>query len=197
MKTATIQCLLICTFVLALCQAHAVAAEGNDFAVDTQPTVNAFPLVQNGESAKIVFDAAEAPVVKIAAEALNKDIVLVTGTSPGICLSGEELPKTAVVIGTIEKSRFIRELCEAKKIPAQRIQGKWETFLIAVVDRPFKSVDRALVIAGSDPHGAAYGSSSFPSGSASRPGIGGPTSNPKNAKTCSSPPEHWSMARRP
>ena len=48
-------------------------------------------------------------------------------------------------------------MCDAKKIPAERIHGKWETFLVTVVDNPIDNVERALVIAGSDPRGAAFG----------------------------------------
>ena len=157
MKTATIQSFLICFFAWGFLQTHVIAAQENDFTVETQPTTNAFPLVHNGDSAKIVFDAGDASVVRIAAEALDKDIAIVTGTRPGICSSGEELPKIAIIIGTMEKSRFIKAMCEAKKIPADQIQGKWETFLITVVEQPLDNVERALVIAGSDPRGTAFG----------------------------------------
>ncbi len=157
MKTLTIRALLTSLFIIDFLPIYALAADENNFVVEMQPTANSFPLVHNGESAVILFDAADASVVKIAAEALVKDIALVTGAEPDICTNGEKLPKLAVIIGSMEKSRFIKELCKAKKIPAHRIQGKWETFLIAAVDQPLKGVERALVIAGGDPRGAAFG----------------------------------------
>ena len=90
MKTTTIQSLLICIIAWGLIQTHVIAAQGNDFAVETKQSADAFPLVHNGDSAKIVFDAGDASVVRIAAEALDKDIALVTGTRPGIYSSGDK-----------------------------------------------------------------------------------------------------------
>jgi len=37
------------------------------------------------------------------------------------------------------------------------VRGKWEAFLIQVVNDPFPGVDKALVIAGSDKRGTIYG----------------------------------------
>ena len=68
--------------------------KAQDLIVKAQQTPGAFPLVHDGQSAEIVFDANDAAVVKTVAEALAKDIALVTGTKPGIRASGEKLPKT-------------------------------------------------------------------------------------------------------
>ena len=132
-KTKIVYFLLSCIFALGFLQTQVIAEQGDEFTVEIRQTAGGFPLVHNGTAAKIVFDAGDAPVVRIAAEALEKDITLVTGARPGIYAGGEQLPKMAIIIGTMEKSRFIKEMCESKKIPAERIQGKWETFLITVV----------------------------------------------------------------
>ncbi len=141
--------------------ADETTTRGTDFIVGSQQTPKAFPLVHDGQSAEIVFDANDAAVVKTVAEALAKDIALVTGVKPGIRASGENLPKIAIIMGSMEGSSLIKAMCNAKKIPADRIQGKWETFLITVVEHPLEGVDRALVIAGSDPRGAATASASL------------------------------------
>lgn len=37
------------------------------------------------------------------------------------------------------------------------LKGKWEAYRLQVVKTPFKGIDQALVIAGSDRRGTAYG----------------------------------------
>jgi hypothetical protein len=149
--------LSLCLLVLGILPADAVAAHSAKLTVETRFTSDAFPLVHNGKGATIVFDRSEAPVVKTVAEAFDRDVALVTGTHPGICGSDEKLPKLAIFIGTVDGSRYIKEIVQAGRLPANRLAGKWETFLITVVDQPLEGVDQALVIAGSDPRGAAFG----------------------------------------
>jgi hypothetical protein len=43
------------------------------------------------------------------------------------------------------------------KIDVSDVRGRWEAFLIDVVEKPLPGVDRALVIAGSDRRGTVYG----------------------------------------
>jgi hypothetical protein len=156
-KTLPIQLLSFCLLSYSFAQGDETVRPGDGSIVEAARTAKSFPLVQDGKAAEIVFDAAEAPVIKIAAEALGKDIALVTGVSPGIRRSGETLPRLAIIIGTVEKSQYIKAMLKEKKLPAERLEGKWETFAIAVVDQPLDGVDRAVVIAGSDPRGAAFG----------------------------------------
>ena len=64
----------------------------------------------------------------------------------------------------------------AGKLDVTNVTGKWETFVLQVVDAPLPGVERALVIAGSDKRGTIYGIYDLVrSRSASRPGTGGPT----------------------
>jgi hypothetical protein len=63
-----------------LLRGNEIATEGKDLTVETHQTAGAFPLVNDGNNAKILFDADDAAVVKTVAEALDKDIALVTGT---------------------------------------------------------------------------------------------------------------------
>ncbi len=157
MNSASIRFLLLSVILCGLLPAVEVAAQSAKLTVGDEFTPGAFPLVHDGKSATILFDSADAPVVKTVAEALNNDIALVTGTHPGICGSDEQLPKLAIIVGTENGSRYIKEMLAAKKLPADRLEGKWETFLITLVEQPLEGVDRALVIAGSDPRGTAFG----------------------------------------
>ncbi|MGA2061755.1 MAG: glycosyl hydrolase 115 family protein [Thermoguttaceae bacterium] len=156
-KTLPIRFLMFFFLAFGYLQAGEIVSQGTDLIVQSQQTPGAFPLVQDGQSAQIVFDANDAAVVKTVAQALAKDIALVTGTKPGIWENGEKLPKLAIIIGSMDKSSLIKAMCKAKKLPADRLQGKWETFLITIVEHPLENVDRALVIAGSDPRGTAFG----------------------------------------
>jgi hypothetical protein len=80
-------------------------------------------------------------------------------TSDKPCLSLDTIPETKeiCVIGTIGKSPLIDKLIQENKINVHDIAGKWEAFLIQVIENPFPKVDRALVIAGSDKRGTIYG----------------------------------------
>jgi hypothetical protein len=51
----------------------------------------------------------------------------------------------------------IDELARAGKIQVSDLPGQWEAYKQIVVEKPFKNVPRALVIAGSDRRGAVFG----------------------------------------
>lgn len=65
--------------------------------------------------------------------------------------------RSVVIVGTIEKNQVIRQLASKGKINISPLEGAWERYLIQTVDRPFPGVNKALVVAGSDRRGAAYG----------------------------------------
>lgn len=61
-------------------------------------------------------------------------------------------------MGTLGKSALIQSLVKSGKLhDIDRLRGGWEATLTQMVANPFPGVDRALVIAGSDRRGAAYG----------------------------------------
>ena len=103
------------------------------------------------------YDAGDEIVVGKAAGLLAEDLGRVTGRI-GSALTGE-LPRNADVIlaGTIGRSGLIDQLIARKKIDADTIAGSWERYTIRVVDKPFPGIPKALVIAGSDRRGTAYG----------------------------------------
>jgi hypothetical protein len=116
-----------------------------------------FPLVDANKAATLYIDAADAEVVSIAATAFQNDIKLTTGVSSSIIKSNNNLSAYPVIIGTIGQSFLIDQLIRTKKIQAEKVRGKWETFSIAVVNNPFPKVKQALVICGSDKRGTAFG----------------------------------------
>ena len=120
-----------------------------------KPTANSFPLVAHGKASQIYTDAMDAEVVHIAANALKNDLKLVTGLVPETASLKSSFPQ--VLIGTIGKSKLIDQLIASKKLSTDKLKGKWESFSISVVNNPFPNVKQALVIAGSDPRGTAFG----------------------------------------
>lgn len=123
--------------------------------VSNDPVSNAFPLVSNGKATSIYTDAADAEVVRIAAEAFANDIKLVTDISPE--LTKTPVGNTQVIIGTIGKSKIIDGLISSKKLNVSALKGKWESFSILIINNPAPKIKQALVIAGSDPRGTAFG----------------------------------------
>ena len=52
---------------------------------------------------------------------------------------------------------MIEELINSKKLDGKALKGKWEKHIITTISNPFKGIDKALVIAGSDKRGTIYG----------------------------------------
>ncbi len=113
-------------------------------------------LASSVSTADIVVDPADFRVAHIAAHMLADDVERITGKRPAV---KEAAPAThhAVIIGTVGQSHWVDRLAKENKINISRLHGKWEASLWQTVDHPFPGVDRALVIAGSDRRGTAYG----------------------------------------
>ena len=119
-------------------------------------TKYAFTLASPRQTAAILYDASDAAVVKRAAELFAADVEAVTGRRPQVTsATGETGP--AVIVGTVRGSALIRRLSEAGKIDTAPLEGAWERYLIQTVANPLPGIRKALVIAGSDRRGAAYG----------------------------------------
>jgi hypothetical protein len=115
-----------------------------------------FPLSANGVSAPLFVSESDFTGVTRAAKDLQHDITAVTNTEP-IYSTAKPAGKKIVLIGTIGKSQIIDGLIATKKLNVQGIKGKWETFILQVIDKPMPGVDQALVIAGSDKRGTIFG----------------------------------------
>ncbi|WP_369248571.1 glycosyl hydrolase 115 family protein [Streptomyces sp. R41] len=111
-------------------------------------TGGAFSLV----GAPVVVSPDDHPgVVRVAGD-LRGDIERVTGVRPGDAMARE-----VVLVGTMGRSPLIDGLIASGKLDVTGVRGKWETSLQTVVERPMPGVDRAFVVAGSDPRGTIFG----------------------------------------
>lgn len=116
-----------------------------------------FPLVSNTSNTTIYTDTNEDWLVQKAASLLQQDIEKVTGKKLSVLNNLEQAGSNCIIIGSIDQSSVIRQLISEKKINADSVRGKWETFKLQVVNHPFKDIDKALVIVGSDKRGTAFG----------------------------------------
>lgn len=116
----------------------------------------AFPLVTSKAKAAVCYDADDYPVVHKTAGLFVSDIELVTGCKLNLT-NNLNKEKVVVIVGTIEKNKLIRQLASKGKIDISPLDGAWERYLIQTVSHPFPGVSKALVVAGSDRRGAAYG----------------------------------------
>lgn len=124
--------------------------------IHESPDPSCFTLVGNA-AAEIVYDAGDAKVVDLAVHMLSTDIQRVTRKTPSVTTQAPDGRKPLVLVGTIGRSRAIDFLIKSRKLDAAKIQGRRESYMITTVSAPFAGIDEALVIAGSDPRGTAYG----------------------------------------
>lgn len=149
-------------FVLALIGiasilAFPLSAAGQSSYVTSTDASERFPLSEEGTPAPLYVSSEDHDGVQRAVRDVQTDLGRVAGTAPS--LSTDEVPSTdpVVLVGTIGNSPVIDRLVDRQKLNVAGVAGRWETFLLQVVDDPLPNVDRALVIAGSDKRGTIYG----------------------------------------
>ena len=149
-----IKCTVLFTMLVMLSDSVYARQQPIQLTETAQPA--GFTIAATGKAAPLIIDTAEAKVVKIAASAFSGDVKLVTGLEPAISyqyISGVD----AIIIGTLGRNKLIDALAAKGAIPTARVKGQWETFCIAIVNNPAPNIQKALVIAGSDPRGTAFG----------------------------------------
>jgi hypothetical protein len=139
----------------------------NVFNLQAQPTFGTesfissekgvFTIYEKGRQAPLLINGSDWPGVIRAFKDLQSDIEKVTSSLPLIYTDNIPKCKEVIITGTIGKSALIDDLIKRNKINVTDIAGKWETFMIEVVNKPFRGVKKAMVIAGSDKRGTIYG----------------------------------------
>lgn len=126
--------------------------------VNDKPTSgNDFPLIAKGTATPVYVDDADHEVVRISSGLLAEDIQRVTGKKSKVNTSDKVRSKVAIIVGTIGSSKLIDVLVHENKLDVSSIRNGWEQYIIQTVESPIKGVDKALVIAGCDRRGTAYG----------------------------------------
>lgn len=133
-------------FILWVLGLHA-----SNLSVGSAESKDAVPL----KDAVILIDDDDDCLVGKVAGMFSQDMSMVTGLKPEIV--GRPSGKgTYIVFGTTQ-SRHIKKLRSMGVIDTSPIAGGTERFIIKSLEHPVKDFGRVVVIAGSDPRGAAYG----------------------------------------
>lgn len=121
-----------------------------------KPQAGSFPIVSTAGATPLYVEEGDHAVVQKTATLLQQDLLSVTGKKPSLV---HRLPVTGnvIIIGTVGKSKLLGQLISEGKMKVDSIRGKWEAYQLQVVTKPFPGIARALVIAGSDRRGTAYG----------------------------------------
>ncbi len=147
---------------LSLVMASGLAARGQTAPlpyVTPEEGAGRFPLIAASHATRLVVSPADFPGVQRAAHDLAGDLGKVSGGAPVITVDSAIPAKarTVVVAGTLGRNAFIDQLVRDGKLDVKRVAGRWETFLIQIVEHPADGIDHALIIAGSDKRGTIYG----------------------------------------
>jgi hypothetical protein len=116
-----------------------------------------FAVVANERAAPWFVSQSEYPGVLRAARNLQSDITSVAGVTPQLITNERPVSGAVVIVGVVGSSTLIDDLIERGKFNPVGLAGRWETFVLEVIDDPLPGVDQALVIAGSDKRGAIFG----------------------------------------
>jgi hypothetical protein len=125
-------------------------------AIITENKTGTFPLVNASGAAPLYVDGGDDWLVQKAASFLQGDIEKVSGKQPEIIHAVNASQKNIVIIGSVKGPPLINQLVKNGKLNIDSLTGKWETYKIQVINNPFKGIDNALVIVGSDKRGTAY-----------------------------------------
>lgn len=117
---------------------------------------DAFPLV-DGTACPVLISKNDGKTVQKIAQLFARDVELTTGLLPQVITSTKPKDKYIVVIGTVQGNDYLKKLGKTGKIDIDAIENSWERYIVKVVNKPSKGIEKALIIAGSDRRGAAYG----------------------------------------
>lgn len=148
---------LIVLTTIGMVMSPALAAAKENAPLVVQDVSPGFSLASQSKVAIVYVDPQDAATVHHAADDLAADIASVTGLSPQVVKAAPKAGETPVIIGTLGRNAIINRLVSESRLDVSGLSGAWESFVIATVDDPFPGVKKALVIAGSDRRGTAFG----------------------------------------
>jgi hypothetical protein len=121
---------------------------------------NVFPIITKEGKVSIVYDNKGPRLDSILANLLAQDIERVTSFKPKVITDLAKVKGNIIIIGSVHLP-LIKKILGTQAGLLQKLTGKWESFGMTVVNKPLAAVSKALVIAGSDARGTAYGVFTF------------------------------------
>jgi hypothetical protein len=115
-------------------------------------------LANSGTAPVIWVDNSDAKAVQRTAKDVARDFGRVVGTNGTTTSDISSVNgKPVIIAGTIGQSSIIDDLIKQSKLDVSAIKGKWESYIIQVVQNPVSGIDKALVVAGSDRRAVIWG----------------------------------------
>jgi hypothetical protein len=124
-------------------------------AVCEQPVAGALPLIDKGRPLPVLVGENDLPGVQRAAQDLRADLTAVAGSRDA--KSPSPAPRMAIIAGTLGHSARIDRIVRERGIDTRDVHGRWESYLLQVVDSPEPGLDRALLVVGGDRRGTIFG----------------------------------------
>ena len=115
-----------------------------------------FIIVNGITKASIIYAPGKGAIDSITANLLADDIHRVSGYMPDVSTDFEHARGNVILIGNIE-SAIVRKLFQNYTTEYNSLKGKWERYVLKVIQQPNKNISNLLLIAGSDRRGTAYG----------------------------------------
>jgi hypothetical protein len=115
-----------------------------------------FPIITKAGKVSIVYDNKGPRLDSISANLLAEDIERVTSFKPHVVTDITKAKGNVIVIGSIQLP-LVKKILGVHAAFSKNLTGKWECFGMTIVDKPMPAISKALVIAGSDARGTAYG----------------------------------------
>ncbi|UZR96283.1 hypothetical protein [Chondrinema litorale] len=141
-------------FALNACKQEKHFINENDDLVKFEQVENYFPVFLNDQIADIYVSNAQDEGIWMAAKNLQKDLYSLTGQIPKITRNIDNLGSNPyIIIGAIQTEDIAKLSSELPN----KLNNKWEKFIIQGVSDPFELNQPALLIAGSDKRGAIFG----------------------------------------
>ncbi len=141
---------------LACLPRAALACEGPVAACGTAGD-GSLALIAEGRALPVVVSPDADPAVRHAAASFAADLGRVGGNAAEVVGQVPPGAPGAVIVGVVGEGGPVDALAAAGRIDLSQVTGRWEAFGQFVVDNPVPGVDRALVVAGADRRGAAFG----------------------------------------
>ena len=149
--------LLFIGFFTSLIMTAGQSPSLSNILIENISSKNDFCLFSDKVMSDILVDPQDNKTVKLAAGLFCDDIERVSGKRAMIREDIGSCKPNCIIIGSIKESSIIRKLIKKEIIDVHEIEDQWEACIIEVVENPFPGIGRALVIAGSDRRGTAYG----------------------------------------
>ncbi|MCL6525089.1 MAG: glycosyl hydrolase 115 family protein [Thermoflavifilum sp.] len=127
------------------------------YLMSTQKGKDHFLIANARQVCSIYVDTTEEFLVQRVAYWLQQDIQKVTGKTPTLIHDIHQARGAVIFLGSLGHSSAIQQLIQRGLLSDAFIRNHWEAFQSQVLAHPFPHVEQALVIAGSDRRGTAYG----------------------------------------